>query len=98
VLASPRAGEYRALEAEYDQRYKERESAATTLAAAQDSGAADAIATARTAFVQAESNVKGVRTRATALVKDVTGDTTYSDVNYVFPTFILNYMPIGLVG
>jgi solute:Na+ symporter, SSS family len=98
VLASPRAAEYRALESEYNQRNKEREDAATAMAAAQNVGAADAIATARTAFVQAESSVKGVRAKATALVKDVTGDATYSDVNYVFPTFILNYMPIGLVG
>ncbi len=36
--------------------------------------------------------------QAVALVKDVTGDARYTDVNYVFPTFILSYMPMGLVG
>jgi Na+/proline symporter len=31
-------------------------------------------------------------------VKRVTGDRTFSSVNYVFPTFIMTRMPIGLVG
>src|SRR5207249_10955867 len=30
--------------------------------------------------------------------KRVTGDPRYSDVNYVFPTFITTRMPVGLVG
>jgi Na+/proline symporter len=32
------------------------------------------------------------------LVKDVTGDARWTDVNYVFPSFVLQYMPVGLVG
>jgi SSS family solute:Na+ symporter len=32
------------------------------------------------------------------VVKDATGDQRYSDVNYVFPTFITTRMPIGLMG
>jgi len=31
-------------------------------------------------------------------VKDVTGDTRYNDVNYVFPTFITTVLPVGLTG
>jgi len=31
-------------------------------------------------------------------VKEVTGDTRWTDVNYVFPTFVVTQMPIGLVG
>ena len=42
--------------------------------------------------------MKDVRKRAVALVKAVSGDASYSDVNYVFPTFIIRYMPIGLIG
>ncbi len=32
------------------------------------------------------------------LVKDVSGDDTFTDVNYVFPTFVIHHLPIGLVG
>ena len=31
-------------------------------------------------------------------MKDVTGDSQYNDVNYVFPTFVTTKMPVGLVG
>ena len=39
-----------------------------------------------------------MRAQAAAIVKRVTGDQRYNDVNYVFPTFITTRMPIGLVG
>ena len=38
------------------------------------------------------------RPRGAALVRDVTGDASYTDVNYVFPTFITTRLPVGLVG
>ena len=39
-----------------------------------------------------------VRARAIELVKRTSGESRYTDVNYVFPTFITTVMPIGLVG
>jgi Na+/proline symporter len=39
-----------------------------------------------------------VRRRAADLVKDVSGDAEYRDVNYVFPTFVTTWLPVGLVG
>ena len=32
------------------------------------------------------------------LVQEATGDRTYRDVNYVFPTFVTTHLPIGLIG
>ena len=32
------------------------------------------------------------------IVKAVSGDRTYNDVNYVFPSFVLTHLPVGLVG
>ena len=40
----------------------------------------------------------GVRAEAVALVKEVSGDSTYNDINYVFPTFIVTHLPVGLIG
>ena len=39
-----------------------------------------------------------IRRAPSDIVKETTGDTRYTDVNYVFPTFITTRMPIGLVG
>jgi SSS family transporter len=99
VLASPRAAEYQALQTEFDARVETRKAAATTLASAERGGSGgDALGAARQAFAASDAAVLNVRNRAIAIVKAVSGDQTYTDVNYVFPTFILTYMPIGFVG
>jgi SSS family transporter len=97
VMASDRAPEYQALQAEYDQRASVRSTAAAALAAAHEAPGGDETQ-ARAAFGQADADVKDVRKRAVALIKDVSGDAAFSDVNYVFPTFIIQYMPVGMVG
>ena len=52
----------------------------------------------REAFLAGDSRVRDIRARAAAIVKETTGDQRYTDVNYVFPTFITTQMPVGLVG
>jgi len=99
VAASSRSAEYTALDQEYLRDIDARKFAATALAEAQHlDPASDVVAHARDTFARADDDVRNVRAKATSLVKAVTGDSLYTDVNYVFPTFILTYMPIGLVG
>jgi SSS family solute:Na+ symporter len=99
VRASGRAAEYQALLEEYQARDADRRVAAERLAGAEGSDLNPMLATlARAAFTDADAAVRDVRARAVALVKDVSHDEGYADVNYVFPTFILTYMPVGLVG
>jgi Na+/proline symporter len=104
IERSARAGEYHELEAEFGRAFEARREAATALAGAAEEGGSTA---ARERFRTANAEIKGVRSRAAALVRDVTGDDTYKDttgdtpspdVNYVFPTFITTRLPIGLVG
>jgi Na+(H+)/acetate symporter ActP len=92
VQASPRAAEYTQLEQEFTAAFETRKRAAETLAANTDD------AGAREAFVQADASVREVRGRARALVVEATPDKSYNDTNYVFPTFVTQHMPIGLVG
>ena len=98
VRSSALAGEYAGLEHEFEQAFAARREAAVALAATRRGGREGDIARARTAFLDTEERVKGVRGRAEDVVKRVTGDTTFTSVNYVFPTFITTRMPIGLVG
>lgn len=91
VQSSARAGEYAALEQEFERVQAERKLAAENYAA--DTGNEAARAT----FVQADEAVRNVRGRAKALVSDVTGD-AYNDTNYIFPTFVTKHLPIGLIG
>jgi Na+/proline symporter len=98
VEASPRAGEYRQLEAQFASDFERRREAAVSLAEAHRAGNGAGIASAQQRFVEANSALKARRTQAAALVRDVTGDRTYDDVNYVFPTFVTTQLPVGLVG
>ncbi len=99
VQSSPRAAEYAGLDREYTQAFENRKLAARAMAASQADGtAADAAAFARSEFVRNDVAVRAVREKAKTLVKDVTGDSEYNDTNYVFPVFVTEHLPVGLVG
>ena len=84
VAASPAAGEYAALEQGFAAAIAVRREAASR--------------NDREAFLEGDARVREIRGKAAGIVKTVTGDDRYNDVNYVFPTFITTRMPIGLVG
>ena len=96
IEASPRAAEFRALEAEFATAYEQRRLAGDALGVSAETGPVDP--QARQQFLAADQTVREVRGRAVSLVKDVTGDAAWTDVNYVFPTFVVEHMPIGFVG
>jgi Na+/proline symporter len=98
VRSSPRAAEYRRLEGEFATAFEAHRAAAQAFVETQASGDAEAVARTRAALAAENGRVAGVRRQASALVKDVSGDRGYNDVNYVFPTFIITRLPIGLVG
>src|SRR5882724_2621468 len=84
IAASPQAAQYAELQQQFDAEIATRKGAAER---------AD-----RAAFLASDARVKDIRTRASGVVKQATGDQAYNDVNYVFSTFITTRLPIGLVG
>jgi Na+/proline symporter len=84
VAASSSASEYAALEAEFEAAVGARREAA--------------VRGDRTRFLEGDARIQVIRHRAVEIVKRVTGDADYNDVNYVFPTFITTRLPVGLVG
>jgi SSS family solute:Na+ symporter len=100
VKASPRAAEYATLEQAFHAAESRRREAAERYAAVRRDGNStpEANATALHEFRVRDVDVRLARAQASQLVRDVTNDRTFGDVNYVFPTFITQHMPIGLVG
>jgi Na+/proline symporter len=84
IAAGPRAGDYAALERQFDDAFSARRRAAEL--------------GSRRAFLAADARVRDIRSQAAAIVRQTTGDDRFTDVNYVFPTFITTRMPIGLMG
>jgi Na+/proline symporter len=98
VRNGPQAAAFATLEARYQADVTARRAAAEALAAARASGGAAALADAERRFIALDGRVRATRSEGVALVRQATGDATYNDVNYVFPTFVVRHMPIGLVG
>jgi Na+/proline symporter len=84
VAGGPHAAEYQRLQQRFDQAVVARQQAA-------ERGTRDE-------FLASDELVRNIRARAVTIVKDTTGDSRYADVNYVIPTFITTWMPIGLTG
>jgi solute:Na+ symporter, SSS family len=94
----PRAGDYLALERRFDEATASRSAAAGVMTRARNAGDSQQLAAAGEQFKSQEAQVKATRAEALKLVRDTRGDANYNDVNYVFPTFIMTRMPVGLVG
>ena len=86
------------LQSDFDTAYEARRSAASDLSAARDSGDATRVQAATTMFLEKDGALQSVRRSAANLVRESTGDRTFTDVNYIIPTFILQHLPIGLIG
>ena len=56
------------------------------------------IASAQDAVRAGEATVQQLRGQARDLVRQETGDNTFTNVNYIIPNFILTQLPIGLIG
>ena len=94
----PTATEYRALESRFEAATASRSAAARVMTRAEAAGDSRNLGIARAEFRRQDEEARAVRNEAIALVRQTTGDPSYSDVNYVFPTFITRHMPIGLPG
>jgi Na+/proline symporter len=98
MRSGPQAMEYRALENRFEGATASRSAAARVMTRAEAAGDARSIEAAVSEFRRQDAETRTVRGEAIALVRKSTGDAAYSDVNYVFPTFITEHMPIGLPG
>jgi len=94
----PRAADYSALEGRFEAATASRAASARVMSRAEAAGDSRSLDVAGAEFKKRETEVRAIRGEALALVRQATGDTAYNDVNYVFPTFIMKYMPIGVVG
>jgi solute:Na+ symporter, SSS family len=98
VRESTRAAEYASLEQQFAQALDGRRQAASQLAIAERNGDGAALAFANAGFLTWDEEVREVRQSAVTLVKEVSGDNSYNDVNFVFPTWVTTHLPIGVVG
>jgi len=97
LRAGASAPAYAALQTEFDAAFGERRVAGADLAASRQSGDPARLAASQDAFRDRNAALESVRERAMTLARETSGG-TFTDVNYIIPTFILTQLPIGLIG
>ncbi len=98
IRSGGQGSEYASLETDFHDAFEQRREAADRMIDARRNGGSAEIAATRGEFVATQARFEEVRTNAVGLVQQVSGDNTYTDVNYVFPTFVTSRLPVGLVG
>jgi SSS family transporter len=88
--------EYAPIQADYDRAFTHRRDAAVAVATARRSGDPAAENRAIAEFRVAQREFDTSRLQAAQLVKKSGGDA--NDTNYIFLSFVIRYLPVGLVG
>lgn len=98
VARSPHGSELQALQARYDAALSAQREAAAHYVGALDGGTAGGEATAKTALREAAGRADALRDEAKTLVARALPGSETRDADYVFLSFVLGYVPSGLVG
>ena len=95
VEASDRVEEFRALEAEQERTHDLRRQETFAILAARQAGAD--VSEAQRQIARYDDRLTGLRAEARELISEVRGSSS-NDVNYVFPTYLVRYVPAGILG
>jgi len=92
------ATEYNQLDQQYTKAFEQRKSKTDDLIKAFDSQDANQVNQAQAALKEADSQAKNIRKQAIDVLKKSNAGADDNDTNYVFLTFVKQYLPKGLVG
>ncbi|MDB5123707.1 MAG: transporter, family [Mucilaginibacter sp.] len=98
VKQSNYAGQYNDLENQYTAAFEQRKANANDLIKAFDKGDRAQISHAQETLKIADSRAANIRKAAIAIMKKNNEKANADDTNYVFLTFVTQYLPRGLIG
>jgi Na+/proline symporter len=98
VKQSSYAGQYNDLENQYTAAFEQRKANANDLIKAFDKGDQVQISLAQEALKIADSRAANIRKAAIGVMKKNNEKANADDTNYVFLTFVTQYLPRGLIG
>jgi Na+/proline symporter len=89
---------YAPLQTRYNNAWLERERAAQALHAARQRGDDSALTSSTAEFRAAQKEIEGARQDGIQLYEKTTHDSGFNDTNYIFLTFVTDYLPAGVIG
>jgi Na+/proline symporter len=98
ALVEQAGAEYSLLQEHYTAAFQERRDAALVVAHMNESAAPAELSRARQRYLAAGASLERVRTQNRDLLRRVLGREPSSEVNYIFPSFLMHYAPAGILG
>ncbi len=98
VRSSVHGAEFRSVEDRYEAASEARRARAMEYVEARRNGGDAAAAAAEQALREADAGTRAVRDEAIAVIRKNDPQAQTSDTNYVFLSFVLRYLPAGIVG
>jgi SSS family solute:Na+ symporter len=92
------AGKLATLQVRYDRVFAQKQVAVRSLAAALESRSAPAINSATTAVLRPQGEIEAIRGEVKETLKAADPKASTNDADYVFISFVLNYLPHGVIG
>ncbi|HXG37448.1 MAG TPA: sodium:solute symporter [Bacteroidota bacterium] len=96
LRTSEHAERFAELERNYELAGKEKEEWLQEYLSAKKAGDAERIETAKASMLESHQYAESIRSEAMTLIRESRLDA--NDTNYVFLYFVMNYLPLGLVG
>ena len=98
VMQSEYRTEYTELQSQHQVLFQSRETAVYAMLEAREQGNTRAFDQQKATVLQQEEAIAGLREQANTLITQAYPKAETEDTDYVFITFVMNFLPIGLVG
>ena len=98
TLTEKAGSRYAELEKRYDAAFLARKDAALAVKQARDTGNPTFLHASEEQYLRAEGQFRQLRKENYSLLESVLGNNPSSEVNYIFPSFILQHAPTGILG
>jgi Na+/proline symporter len=98
VQSGIHAESYHNLEREYEKAFSEKTDAVRTYVSETESGTPQSILASKQQLAESQQKTDAIRKEAIQLIKQNNPAADPSDTNYIFLTFVITYLPLGIVG
>ena len=98
VKTSVHAAEYSRLETEYESIHREKQLSIREMLSANDAGDEAMVQEAARSVQQSRAEELQLREEALALMRQVNPAADTNDTNYIFLSFVVTFLPVGLIG
>lgn len=98
ISGTPHEAKYRDIERQYIDVFQQKQAAMTRIISASDAGDQSALEAAQTEAKQLQKKDATLRKFAKIEVMRASPDAKTKDTDYVFLSFVMEYMPVGIVG